>query len=53
MWAISVDYDPINTSNILDIHRCLMKKTEYKIIFGIIKKMFIALLARPIQNLCH
>ena len=27
VWDFSVDYDPINTSNILDIHKFLMKET--------------------------
>ena len=36
----SVDFNPIDTNNILDIHRYLMKEAQYKIIFGIIKKMF-------------
>ena len=34
----SFDYNAIGTNDILDIHRCLMKKTQYKTMFGIIKK---------------
>ena len=34
----SVDFNPIDTNNILDIHRYLMKGKQYKIMFGIIKK---------------
>ena len=30
VWDFFVDYDPINTSNILDIHRFLMKETFIK-----------------------
>ena len=36
----SVDYNAINTENILDIHRYLIKDTLYKIIFGFIKKIY-------------
>ena len=32
-----VDYNAIDTSNILDIHRYLMKKTWYKTMFRFIK----------------
>ena len=39
----SVDYNAINTSDILDIGRYFMKETCYKITFGLIKKMFIGL----------
>ena len=37
-----VDYKTFNTSDITDIHKYLMKK-QYKILFGLIKKIFIAL----------
>ena len=40
----SVDFNPIVTNNILDIHKHLMKRTWYKIMFGLIKKIFIGLL---------
>ena len=30
--------------NIVDIHKYLMKRTWYKVIFGLIKKIFIGLL---------
>ena len=36
----SVDFNPIDNDDILDIHKYLMKKTWYKIIFGLIKKYF-------------
>ena len=36
----SVDSNAINTENILDIHRYLIKDTWYKIIFGFIKKIY-------------
>ena len=40
----SVDFNPIDTNDILDIHKYLMKRTWYKIMFGLIKKIFIGLL---------
>ena len=40
----SVDFNPIDTNNILDICKYIMKKTWYKIMFRFIKKMFIRLL---------
>ena len=48
--VFSIDYNAINTSNISDIHRCLIKNTWYKIIFGIIKKIFIVLLTSCINT---
>ena len=38
------DYNAIDTNNILDINRYLMKETWYIMMFGIITKMFIGLL---------
>ena len=32
----SVDFNPIDTNDILDIHKYLMKRTWYKIIFVLI-----------------
>ena len=43
--VFSVGYSAIDTSNILDIHRCLMKEIWYKIILGLIKKAFNELLS--------
>ena len=34
----SVDFNPIDPNNILDIHKYLMKRTWYKTMFGSIKK---------------
>ena len=42
--VIFVDYNATDTSDILDIHRYLMKETWYKIMFGFIKIMFVGLL---------
>ena len=33
----SVDFDAVDTNNILDVHRYLMKKTKYKML-GLIKE---------------
>ena len=40
----SVDFNPIYTNDILDIHKYLMKRSWYKIMFGLIKKIFTGLL---------
>ena len=40
----SADFNSIDTNNILDIHKYLMKRMWYKIMFGLIKKIFIRLL---------
>ena len=40
----SVDVNPIDTNKILDIHKYLKKRRWYKIMFGLIKKLFIGLL---------
>ena len=37
---LSVDFDPIETNNISDIHIYLMKRKQYKM-FALIKKTFI------------
>ena len=39
-----VDYNAVDTNNILDIHRYLIRETWYKIMSGFFKKMFIGLL---------
>ena len=43
MDAFSVDYNINYTNNILDIHKYLMKIKFNNIMFGFIRKMFIAL----------
>ena len=40
----SVDFNPNDASDVLDIHKYLMKGIWYKIMFELIKKRFIALL---------
>ena len=41
--VFSVDFNPIDTNDILDICKYLMKGTCYKIMFQLIKKIFIGL----------
>ena len=67
-WSVnffSVDFDPVDTNNILDIPRYLMKKTKYKMLgliketlykimmFGFIEKMFIGLLTGLVNGSNH
>ena len=40
MYDFSVDYDAVDRSNILNIHKYLMIKKVYKIL-GIVKKVFV------------
>ena len=40
----SVDFNPTDTSDVLDIHKNSMKGIWYKIMFDLIKKIFIGLL---------
>ena len=49
----SVDYNPIDTNNILDIYKYLMKRTCYKITFVLIKKIFIGLLTDVVNGYNH
>ena len=49
----SVDFNPIDTNDILDIHKYLMKRTWYKIMFGLIKKIFIGLLTGLVNGSNH
>ena len=48
-----VDFNPIDTHNIFDIYEYLMKGTQYKIMFEVIKKMFIVLLANIVNVSNH
>ena len=36
--CFSIDFNPIDTSNISDTHKYLMKEKQYKVMFGFIKK---------------
>ena len=48
-----VDFNPIETNDILDIHKYLMKRTRYKIMFALIKKIFIGLLTGLVNGSNH
>ena len=39
-----LDFNPIDTNNLLNIHKYLIKRIWYKIKLGLIKKIFIGLL---------
>ena len=49
----SVDFKPIDNNDILDTHKYLMKRTWYKIMFGLIKKIFIVLLTGLVNGYNH
>ena len=52
----SVDFNPVDTKDVLDIHKYLMKRKWYKIMFKINKKVFIVLLSNKhviIENACR
>ena len=49
----SFDFNPIDTNDILDIHKYLMKGKKYKIMFKIILKMFIVLLSNIVNGSNH
>ena len=48
-----VDFNPIDTNDILDIHKYLMKRTWYNIMFGLIKKIFIKFLTGLVNECNH
>ena len=43
-WIRSCNFFPIDTNDILDIHKYLMKRTWYKTLLGLIKEISIGLL---------
>ena len=47
------DFSPIDTKDILDIHKYLMKRTRYKIMFGWIKKIFVGFLTGLVNGSNH
>ena len=49
----SVDFNPIDNNDILDINKHLMKRTWYKIMFGLIKNIFIGLLTGLVDRSNH
>ena len=50
--VFSVDFNAINTSNILDIHKYLLKETWYEM-FEFLKKIFIGLLTSIVNVSNH
>ena len=44
MYDFSLDYDSVDLDDILDIHKCLMKKYNMKKCLDSFNKMFIGLL---------
>ena len=46
-----VDFNPIDTNDLADIHKYLMKRTWYQIMFGLIKKIFIGLITGLVMDL--
>ena len=49
----SVDFNAIDNNNILDTHKDLMKRIWYKIMFGLIKKIFIGSLTGLVNGSNH
>ena len=49
----SVDFSSIDTSDILNIHKYLMDRAYYKIMFGLIKKIFIGLVIGLVNGINH
>ena len=48
--VFSLDFYPIDTKDVLDIHKYLMERTLYKIVQGLIKQIFIGLLTGVTNN---
>ena len=53
VYEFSVDYRTFDASNIIDIHKYLMKKISNKTIFGLIKKMLIGSLTDLVNESNH
>ena len=49
----SVDFNSIYTNDVLNIHKYLMTKTRCKIMFGLIKKIFMGLLTGLVNGSNH
>ena len=49
----SVDFNPIEDNSILDIHKYWMNITWYKIMFRLIKKIFMGLLISKVSASYH
>ena len=50
---VSDDFNPIDTNDILDIHKYLMKGRWYKIMFVVILKIFVVLLSNIVNGSNH
>ena len=50
---VSDDFNPIDTNDILDIHKYLMKWRWYKIMFVVILKIFVVLLSNIVNGSNH
>ena len=50
---LSVDFNPIDANDVLDIHKYLMKGKYYKILFGLNKKFFMRLLISIVNASNH
>ena len=53
MYHFYLDCRTFHISNIIDIHNYVMKKHDTKIIFVLIKKMFIGLLTSLVSAFSH
>ena len=53
VWVFPDDFNPVDTNNILDINKYLMKRACYKTMFGLIKKTFIGLLTGLLNGSNH
>ena len=51
--SFSVDFNSIDTNDVLNIHKYLMTKTRCKIMFGLIKKIFTGLLTGLVNGSNH
>ena len=49
----SVDFNPIDTNNILDIHKYLMERKGYETMFGLLKKVLVGLLTGLVNGSNH
>ena len=51
--CFSIDFNPIDNNDILDIHKYLIKRTWQKLMFALIKQIFIGLLTRLVNGSNH
>ena len=53
MYDFVVNYRAFDISNIINIHKYLIKKSKYKIMFVLVRKMFIELLIGLVNGSNH